>query len=165
MTICGATQSGPNIGCLIPFTDVWGAYTASCTGTVTIDTCAAGTTFDTVLGIYRGAACPVDASRQVACNDDACTANRSRVTFSATSGQVFLVRLSNFSNTPSGDAVVTVGCQPMCACDWNHDGHLNSQDFFDFLTSFFAGNADFNNSGTTNSQDFFDFLTCFFAGC
>jgi len=30
---------------------------------------------------------------------------------------------------------------------------------------FFLSNADYNNDGLTNSQDFFDFLTCFFAGC
>ncbi len=59
-------------------------------------------------------------------------------------------------------------CAPVCPCDWNHANGVNSQDFFDFLTSFFAGNADFNHDNTTNSQDFFDFLTCFFtppAGC
>jgi hypothetical protein len=68
----------------------------------------------------------------------------------------------NATATMHADGVVT---PTPCAADWNHDHVVNSQDFFDFLASFFAGASDFNCSGTTNSQDFFDFLGAFFAGC
>lgn len=52
-----------------------------------------------------------------------------------------------------------------CRGDYNMDGVLNSQDFFNFLQAFFGIGADFNHDGVTNSQDFFDFLGAFFAGC
>jgi hypothetical protein len=54
-----------------------------------------------------------------------------------------------------------------CRADFNADGVVNSQDFFDFLLAFFAQapSADFNSDAAVNSQDFFDFLVAFFAGC
>lgn len=54
---------------------------------------------------------------------------------------------------------------PACRADWNHDGQVTSQDFFDFLVGFFADAADYNQDGQTTSQDFFDFIGDFFAGC
>ncbi len=58
-------------------------------------------------------------------------------------------------------------CDPVCAADFNGDTFVNSQDFFDFISAFFALEpaSDFNRDAFINSQDFFDFLNAFFAGC
>ncbi|MGE3109011.1 MAG: FG-GAP-like repeat-containing protein [Phycisphaerales bacterium] len=54
-----------------------------------------------------------------------------------------------------------------CPAEFNHDGAVNTQDFFDFLAALFTLQpaADVNRDGVVNSQDFFDYLGAFFAGC
>lgn len=73
----------------------------------------------------------------------------------------------NFTSPQSPIALRLIEGGDECLADFNTDGIVNSQDFFDFLTAFFAAapDADFNADGLINSQDFFDFLTAFFAGC
>ncbi len=51
--------------------------------------------------------------------------------------------------------------RPMCACNWNGDASLNSQDYFDFLEALFDDRGDYNCDLFVNSQDFFEFLACF----
>jgi hypothetical protein len=85
-------------------------------------------------------------------------------------GRISRVRFINYG--VAGDSIYLVGgvigrAGDTCAADFNADGSVNSQDFFDFLTAFFATDpsSDFNHDGSVNSQDFFDFLVAFFAGC
>jgi hypothetical protein len=70
-----------------------------------------------------------------------------------------------FSGDVNGVQLVYRDDEGPCPADWNGDGVLNSQDFFDFLNDFFDGNADFNGSGATDSTDFFNFLSWFLLAC
>jgi len=67
----------------------------------------------------------------------------------------------------SGAPELRLTIEPACRADFNADGVVNSQDFFGFLSAFFAQDAaaDFNADGDVGSPDFFEFLAVFFRGC
>src|SRR5262249_34596928 len=87
-----------------------------------------GATFGTVLGTF-----PNNGTATVNLPD---TAARARLRIDGV-GKIF------FAMSPS--YMLQAACPP----DFNHDNVVNSQDFFDFITAFFAGtpNADFNVDG------------------
>jgi len=157
---CGATDDpGVYSSCSNGRKDIWYRLTAPCAGIVSVDLCQSN--YDTTLDIFPGS-CLLVGNQPIRCNDDACN-YQSRVSFFATQGTQYLIRVGGWLGE-SGSGTMVTSCNP-CPCNWNHDAVLNSQDFFDFLSAFFQGNADYNLSGSTNSQDFFDFLSCFFTGC
>jgi len=56
----------------------------------------------------------------------------------------------------------------ICYADYNCDGSVNSQDFFDFISGFMSEDPrvdSINLDGYVNSQDLMDFIAAFFAGC
>jgi hypothetical protein len=157
--------------------DVWFVFSAPAMGVLQLDTCNAN--FDTVLAVYAGSACPAGAA-PVACSDDtpagpSCGQLSSSVSVGVFGGLSYIIRVGTFPWTAGygGEGSLNVDFMPhlsACPCDFDNSGQVNSQDYFDFLTAFFAGApaADFNISGSVNSQDFFDFLACFFnppVGC
>jgi hypothetical protein len=98
-----ATTDGPsetlcsnNLQC---YNDIWYTWTACASGTVTVNTC--GANFDTKVAIYSNT-CPTAANTAIACNDDssACGTNslQSSVSFSATSGTTYRIRVGSYYN-------------------------------------------------------------------
>ncbi len=81
-------------------------------------------------------------------------------------GTAYIVGSAFNSEMNRTEAVMWVSTG-LCRADFNGDGSVNSQDFFDFLAVFFESDAsaDFNADLVVNSQDFFDFLAAFFGPC
>jgi len=100
-TIGGSTDGSANCGNSATSSDVWYRYTASATTTITVTTCNPATNYDSVLSVHS-AACPGTTATQIACNDDAsCSFSglRSTLTFPATIGQEYLIRVSGYGSS------------------------------------------------------------------
>jgi len=120
-----------NIGDQQIWNDLYYCYTAAVTGDVVVSTCS-GTTFDTRLAVYVGNCLSNAPADVIACNDDAatgattpggtlpgsanpaCTNFAAELTFAATSGTTYLIRLGTFNaaGLGSGGELTINDCLP-----------------------------------------------------
>src|SRR5438552_3887822 len=101
-------------------------WTPAVSGTATIQTCGAGTTFDTVLYLRSGA-CAGGPEMAAGCNDDACTNaiglyRASRLTPTVTAGQTYFIVVDGYGGAqglygltvtpPAGSPTTTTSTRP-----------------------------------------------------
>jgi hypothetical protein len=92
--------------------DEWFRWTAPRSDMVTVSACdglAAGSGTDTVLAVYLGAGCP--SAAPIVCNDDnGCAPGNatSKVSFYATCGQTYMIRLGRYVNTAASRGWFTI---------------------------------------------------------
>jgi hypothetical protein len=97
-TITGSTDGNTNdgISSCSPFPhlnrDVWYAYTPAVNGTVTVDGCGANASY--YLSVHTG--CPGSVGNEIACDFDSCSILWPQVTFNATAGETYLIRVTGF---------------------------------------------------------------------
>ena len=96
-------------------TDVWFAYTASASGTATIETCGtAGSLDDSVLIVYDGGTCPPSPTC-LASDDDGCTSPNfsSTVTVPVVGGNTYLIQVGGWNGAMgNSDLSISLGGGP-----------------------------------------------------
>jgi len=93
--------------------DVWFQWTAPNTGSYTIQTCN-GTGVDTRLAVYGSTACPTGSP--ITCVDDSCSTQTS-VSFAASAGTTYLIRLGCYPSAPGGTGFLDIGPGGGGGCD------------------------------------------------
>lgn len=87
--------------------DLWYCLAAPQTGPVIVETCGP-TAVDTRLAVYDACGpCPPDDSRIIACSDDNCDL-QTRIEFSATAGQSYLIRVGVFPGAALGPGTLSI---------------------------------------------------------
>lgn len=101
--------------------DTWFAWTSTCDGTAFVRTCT-HTAVDTMIAVYDGTTCPDSDASLIDCDDEKCTP-QSMVTFAATSGQSYLIRVGSRVGAAGGTGQIEITCGPPdnSACPGNGD--------------------------------------------
>jgi hypothetical protein len=97
----GASTSQPAWPCGAAGNDIWFRYVAPCSGNARFETCGLAS-FDTVMQVFTG---PCSNLSALACNDDACTSNGSRIDLAVEMGRAYLVRIGGFSSASGSVAL------------------------------------------------------------
>ncbi|MHC4687581.1 MAG: GEVED domain-containing protein [Planctomycetota bacterium] len=87
--------------------NIWYCYTAACTGQATISLC--GSSFDTVLAVYRGCECYPQQHDLIGCNDDSC-GPQSVLTIDVVIGEQYLIEVGGFGSE-TGRGVLSISCE------------------------------------------------------
>ena len=98
-----ATFDGP--GYCMSSPNIWYHHTAVYTGSMTVSLC--GSSFDTVLAVYRGSECYPQQIDMIGCNDDACD-RQSELTFNVIAGNEYLIEVGGFQSA-TGEGLMTIG--------------------------------------------------------
>ncbi|MFM1883311.1 MAG: hypothetical protein RJA05_1720 [Planctomycetota bacterium] len=134
--------------------DVWFRHTATCSGTLTIETCGAAT-FDTRLAVYAGSTCPTSTTLPAGCDDSTagCAGNGGRVELNVTAGSTWLIRVGAPVAGTGGSGVLSISCGTPCAPDLNADGLVDGSDLGVLLGGWGSPAGDLDGNGTTDGGD------------
>jgi hypothetical protein len=134
--------------------DVWFRHTATCSGTLTIETCGAAT-FDTRLAVYAGSTCPTSTTLPAGCDDSTagCAGNGGRVELNVTAGSTWLIRVGAPVAGTGGSGVLSISCGTPCAPDLNADGLVDGSDLGVLLGGWGSPAGDLDANGTTDGGD------------
>ena len=134
--------------------DVWFRHTATCSGTLTIETCGAAT-FDTRLAVYAGSTCPTSTTVPAGCDDSTagCAGNGGRVELNVTAGSTWLIRVGAPVAGTGGSGVLSISCGTPCAPDLNADGLVDGGDLGVLLGAWGSVQADLDGNGITDGAD------------
>ena len=131
-------------------------YTAPITGNATATTCDLAS-FDTRLVVYPGASCPTSSADSIACNNDACSATTSSVTWAVTAGSTWYIRIGSTANVGGAGTLRLSEIVP-CLGDLDGDNEVNSADLGQMLGGFGTCGVtlcieDLNGDSVVNSED------------
>lgn len=110
--------------------DIWFAYTADCTGDLTVSTCNTAD-YDTDLVIYDG--CDCGSLNLLGCNDDTdgCSGFSSQLTVGVVAGNCYLLRVGGWDPDSEGSGTVSVSCSGVKIVDCNGNGIDDAVDIAD----------------------------------